>query len=515
VRCIFHSACVSPDITNGNETLCTLQYANRARTIQNKAQKNVEEASTEDIVGCGESVLHGTESERELDALRAQVAALKLQLDEAIAAAKEAESRGSARVEGADDSVKATTAKTQKSSKSRRRRRIAPLEFDSSPAVPRTTCSGASCYSESAGIVEKSSRQLREEGFAHFKISTSTAQPPLEDPRPRVPDIPLPISPVVSSSSSPSSTEDTAPRDEEAASASLSRQTRLPARKSSGANENEHLSRRDRVMIDQGTQYESPLVQQERKTPIDFVLLSPSQIFREVHDQKVLAGTPSPWPHRRRVGNDQSLAVSASNATLNQKGSPCAKCSEVLQDLLRRAQQLVEDTPVLPEDGVPEEKGDQLSPFTTDTLVDRMTSLYDNRRRQQQNVRRLMQRFQHLSTLLGADVGMQKSELLKYTREHQQLALQQHLQACERLVAERLWLRLQHREAAIETYAEPWNDKLAEAFLSEDQYEACAPWHQYHDDHAFFQLHVLPFALNGWISVTPADLENEQLWLSL
>ncbi|KAG6955176.1 hypothetical protein JG687_00011382, partial [Phytophthora cactorum] len=43
-------ACVSPEITNSNETLNTLQYANRARSIQNKAQKNVEEAVTEDMI---------------------------------------------------------------------------------------------------------------------------------------------------------------------------------------------------------------------------------------------------------------------------------------------------------------------------------------------------------------------------------------------------------------------------------------------------------------------------------
>ncbi|KAI9985849.1 hypothetical protein PInf_024629 [Phytophthora infestans] len=80
-------ACVSPEITNGNETLNTLQYANRARSIQNKAQKNVEGA--EDVIFDAAS---GTETEREIYALREQVAALKLQLDQALAAAKAAES---------------------------------------------------------------------------------------------------------------------------------------------------------------------------------------------------------------------------------------------------------------------------------------------------------------------------------------------------------------------------------------------------------------------------------------
>ncbi|KAG6619384.1 cyclin-Y-like protein [Phytophthora cinnamomi] len=65
-------ACISPDATNGNETLCTLQYANRARSIQNKAHKNVEEAVPEDITDDEASVQHGTESEREIYALREQ-----------------------------------------------------------------------------------------------------------------------------------------------------------------------------------------------------------------------------------------------------------------------------------------------------------------------------------------------------------------------------------------------------------------------------------------------------------
>lgn len=86
--CIF-SACISPETTNGNETLCTLQYANRARSIQNKALKNVEEAVPQDIVDDEASILLGTESEREICALREQVAELKAQLEQAVAAAKQ------------------------------------------------------------------------------------------------------------------------------------------------------------------------------------------------------------------------------------------------------------------------------------------------------------------------------------------------------------------------------------------------------------------------------------------
>merc|ERR1712194_410269 len=40
-------ACVSPSDTNTSETLCTLQYANRARNIKNAVTKNVDPALME------------------------------------------------------------------------------------------------------------------------------------------------------------------------------------------------------------------------------------------------------------------------------------------------------------------------------------------------------------------------------------------------------------------------------------------------------------------------------------
>ncbi|KAG2857081.1 hypothetical protein PC113_g11011 [Phytophthora cactorum] len=143
----------------------------------------------------------------------------------------------------------------------------------------------------------------------------------------------------------------------------------------------------------------------------------------------------------------------------------------------------------------------------------RMTALYDQRSRQHQFVHRLRQHFRHLASLL--DVDNQMNELSKYTLEHQLDSLQQHLTALERLAADRLWTRLQHRETAIENYAGVWSDKLAEIFLSDDQFEACTPWHTHREDHEFFQHRILAFILNGWISVTRSDLENEQLWLAL
>lgn len=44
---VVQSACVSPAEVNSNETLNTLQYANRAKNIQNKAVKNIDSRSAE------------------------------------------------------------------------------------------------------------------------------------------------------------------------------------------------------------------------------------------------------------------------------------------------------------------------------------------------------------------------------------------------------------------------------------------------------------------------------------
>ncbi|OWZ11952.1 Kinesin [Phytophthora megakarya] len=273
-----------------------------------------------------------------------------------------------------------------------------------------------------------------------------------------------------------------------------------------------------RVMINQSTQYEY-----QRKFPVDYVLLSPSQIFREVHSQKQtkLTNAPSPWPRRRRLDvlhNDRSpSAALGSFNTSKEKNSACCKTRNVLQDILQHTQQLIGNRPDL--NGKAEfdaEEKEEQSSLSFDEFVDRMTELYDKQNRLYHVVRRHTQRFRHLASLLGVlDIGNQISELSKYTLENQQDALVQHLETLERLAADRLWTRLQHRETAIENYAEAWNVKLTEAFISEDQYETCMPWHTHREDHEYFQHHILPFILNGWISVTQSNLDCEQLWLTL
>ncbi|KAJ8571638.1 hypothetical protein ON010_g5197 [Phytophthora cinnamomi] len=145
-------ACISPDATNGNETLCTLQYANRARSIQNKAHKNVEEAVPEDITDDEASVQHGTESEREIYALREQVAALKLKLEEAVAQAKTAEAR-----------ISLSTHRNP--SKPKRRLRLAPLELDIPELVNIPELSQHLGTEQREGVINKSTQKRQQDSF--------------------------------------------------------------------------------------------------------------------------------------------------------------------------------------------------------------------------------------------------------------------------------------------------------------------------------------------------------------
>lgn len=535
----FHSACISPETTNGSETLCTLQYANRARSIQNKAQKNVEEAVPEDVDNEA-SVLHGTESAREIYDLREQVAALKLQLEQAVAATKAAEARDASLVEDAQyNSIPSrskpenpVTSKSRRYPKSKRQLRIAPFELD----LPEfANIREMSCRLESEhreGIISKSTGQLHQEAFSiDSNTANTTNQASPEQQEPHVPDVTELSAPVVMRLVPTFPNVEIITCNEKATAQSAP----VPANESINTTQVNTTQTGDeasqgripsREMIDQSTQYDPPCHQNERKkTPVDYVLLSPSQIFREVHNQKqkVLAGAPSPWPHRRRldVQHNESRNCSATYLALNldndTSSTSWTKTPDVLQDLLQRTRQLIDNNQDLWElDSKPEVEDPEQSPLLFEAFVDNMAELYAKRSRQHHFVHRLTQRFRHLTSLLiAADVDNQMNELSKYTLEHQQTALQQHLEAFELLAADRLWARLQHREVAIENFAEGWNDKLAEVFLSDDQYEACTPWHEHREDHEFFQHRILPFILNGWISVTPGDLENEQLWLTL
>lgn len=74
-------ACVSPLDSNSDETLSTLQYANRARNIQNKADRHIEH----------EPVPHPSPSEVEVARLQEEVARLKHQVAELTTTARERE----------------------------------------------------------------------------------------------------------------------------------------------------------------------------------------------------------------------------------------------------------------------------------------------------------------------------------------------------------------------------------------------------------------------------------------
>lgn len=89
---VTNSACVSPSEVHGSETLNTLQYANRARNIQNKAEKNVESLDSGGSSPRNSSSprngkrLQRTASELEIHSLQEQICFLKQQLDQANAA---------------------------------------------------------------------------------------------------------------------------------------------------------------------------------------------------------------------------------------------------------------------------------------------------------------------------------------------------------------------------------------------------------------------------------------------
>ncbi|KAL3666450.1 hypothetical protein V7S43_008698 [Phytophthora oleae] len=476
-------ACISPEITNCNETLCTLQYANRARSIQNKAQKNVEEAVTEDVMVEDPSVVQAAESQREIYALREQVAALKMQLDQAVAAVKAVEVRDSTFAGKPQEPNSSGNVASLKYPKGKRRLRIAALELDI-PELLSPKDSSFSLESEQReGVLKKSTGNFKGHDFS---VCSSTATSMNQS----TPEVRAPFGPELPTEESLLTervTNEVVPRKQFSPSVSV------------------------REMIDQSTQYEPPCPQQQRKIPVDYVLLSPSQVFREVHSQKL--GAHSPWPHRRRL--DIQLHESRCSNSPNPNSSSCSKTQDVLRGLLQRTQLLIDNSLHLELEDT-KRKEEQQAPLSFETFVDQMTALFDQRRRQLQFVHRLTQRFRHLATVLSvADVDSQLIELNKYTLEHQQDALQERLEAFERLAADRLWIRLQHREVATETYAGIWNDKLTEVFLFEDQYEACTTWHTRREDHEFFQHHILPFILNGWISVAPTDLETEQLWFTL
>ncbi|GMF54992.1 unnamed protein product [Phytophthora fragariaefolia] len=505
---VYFSACISPETINGNETLCTLQYANRARSIQNKAQKNVKEAVPEDIDDDEECDLHGTEREREIYALREQVAALKAQLDQFVRAAE------LAKVEGASFAVSNPVKSAAESLKSKRRLRIAPLELDIPELsnIHELTWSAKECE----GVTCKTTRDFRPESTLVLPCA-AVIREQNQVLGPHHPN----ATPIVVGSIS----------DEKGTSGpSQGRQVACLINQSLNGNEiggysPPHLSLRKqlRSKADQSTQYETPLCfQHECKTPIDYVLLSPSQIYRQVHrqKQKALSGTPSPWPHRRRLDTlrDQySISCPTNGDDRDALNQQCSKAYDVLKHILQCTRHFFEeDSEMMNPEIVDLERENLPNPLSFDVFLNQMVTLYDRYSRQQQLVHRLTQRVHHLASLIViTNSELLTAELSKYRLGYQLHMLHKYLEDYEAIASDRLWKRLQNRESAVENYAGNWNCKLDDVFLSDDQYEACTPWHARYDDRRFFQHNILPFVLNGWISVAPDDLDNEQLWLTL
>lgn len=105
--------------------------------------------------------------------------------------------------------------------------------------------------------------------------------------------------------------------------------------------------------------------------------------------------------------------------------------------------------------------------------------------------------------------------LQQYRSKYQLQLVQHRVDHCQSVAAQRLYQRMQNYHEALQLVSsEP--TEHARVFLSDEQFQACAPWavHQA-ADWSLFQRDVLPLVLNGWISVTPSDLEEEQTWLCL
>lgn len=105
--------------------------------------------------------------------------------------------------------------------------------------------------------------------------------------------------------------------------------------------------------------------------------------------------------------------------------------------------------------------------------------------------------------------------LHRYRLKYQIQLVQQQIDHCQSMAAQRLYQRMQNYHEALQLLSsEP--AEHTNVFLSGYQFQACAPWavHQV-DDWSLFQHDVLPLVLNGWISVTLVDLEEEHTWLCL
>ncbi|RLN45221.1 hypothetical protein BBJ28_00020896, partial [Nothophytophthora sp. Chile5] len=433
---------------NGGETWNTLQYGNRARFIQNKAKKNVEEAVVEEESDEASASVH-TASEREIYALRQQIMELKLQLAQAQTAAKAMETRVPCVVDTATG-----TGKT-------------PERSDSEHAnLKSTSLSGGEEHVADTLMI------VGLKASAGSKLQGSNQA------------IPLVL------------------------------QMAWNATGSMNGDETVSASKPEQAEKDRHNQAE-PLCHAGLTVEARVPEISNAMPFNSSKSCDRNSGQNRHKPHPMKLF---SLEIDTDGS--NKQLADHSDASSALRGLLQRSRRLIEDDlGAFPADNLPkvdefDDQDGQATPLTIDIFVDRMAALYDRRDRQQQRVHDLTLRLRHLSRLLDIfGVENELSELSKLTLQHQQSALQRHLEVREHVVAQRLWTRLQNRDFAVASCPEAG---ATETFLSEAQSEACEPWKTHHtEDHAFFQRKVLPFVLNGWISVASSDLEAEQLWLAL
>uniref|UniRef100_K3X0N2 Uncharacterized protein n=1 Tax=Globisporangium ultimum (strain ATCC 200006 / CBS 805.95 / DAOM BR144) TaxID=431595 RepID=K3X0N2_GLOUD len=150
-----------------------------------------------------------------------------------------------------------------------------------------------------------------------------------------------------------------------------------------------------------------------------------------------------------------------------------------------------------------------------------MTVFFEKRNKVKRRLGQLKRRLHQFQLILGFPRPLgDEVELQKYKIAYQEVLLQERVDFCEAIAAQRLYKRLQSwKEAAgsSEFSVSSSNcDEEESIFLSQDQYFGCTEWltrHLY--DREYFQKHMLPLLLNGWIAIMPVDLEKEDSWLAL
>lgn len=145
-----------------------------------------------------------------------------------------------------------------------------------------------------------------------------------------------------------------------------------------------------------------------------------------------------------------------------------------------------------------------------------MSTLFEKKKRAKQRLRRLKRHLHQFELVLGFPGPVFDDHALrKYVLPHQEIVLQQRVDFCEAISAQRLYKRLQSWQEAAVFDASGNRSNVDSIFLSDAQYSACAEWLARLHDRAYFQKQMLPLLLNGWIAITPADLEKEDSWLAL